>query len=145
MGHDWTAAYLLDRLSLLRATAESLFPLFKKCKRLDRSHIVQVETLQLFGNAMFGGSKNRHLHRRARTVARQFVRDSLFSLLMSRQNGTRSLDDSIGKSGQPSDFDAVAAIGLAGLHFAKEDDPIACFLYGDVQVHDARQQVRQFG
>src|ERR1039458_4157046 len=44
-----------------------------------------------------------------------------------------------------SDFDAVAAVGLAGLDFAQEDDAVAGFLHGDAEVADAIKLLGQFG
>jgi hypothetical protein len=63
-----------------------------------------------------------------------FFGDEVFVL---GQDLAGAFDYAHGQRGQAGYFDAVAAVGCAGFDLAEEQDLIAGFFYGDVQVADA--------
>ena len=67
-----------------------------------------------------------------------FFGDEVFVL---GEDLARSFDDAHRQGGQAGDFDAVASVGCAGFDFAEEQDLIAGFFYGDMQVADAGELV----
>src|SRR5712691_11511377 len=69
----------------------------------------------------------------------------VLALLMPFQHFASAFDDAAGKSGEAGDFDAVALVGAAGLHVAKENNFAGRFLHGDVDVFDGRQKIGKLG
>ncbi len=63
---------------------------------------------------------------------------------MLSQNFTRALDNRGRQSGEASDFNAIAAVGLARSDSVEEDDAIACFFYTDAEIADAIELTGKF-
>ncbi len=85
------------------------------------------------------------LHGPRAGARRQFFGHHVLGLLVQLQHLARALDHAQRQAGQPRHFDAVAAVGLARLHFAQEDDVVARFLHRDLQVAHAVELLGQLG